>query len=161
MTIMELGALGEFVGSIGVVVTLVYLAVQIRQNTGMMRTQTIQARVDSFQTRVAPILSSSEFTSLVVRGDEDPSSLDEIEARQYRTYAQTIFRSWQANFESYRYGMMSQQDKEGTENAIRFFLSRRGFRQSWETMQGTLPSDFQAWINSLSDSAETSLPAKK
>ena len=33
MTIFELGALGEFVGSIAVVVTLIYLALQIRQNT--------------------------------------------------------------------------------------------------------------------------------
>ena len=36
MTIMELGAIGEFVGAIGVVVTLAYLAVQIRQNTRAM-----------------------------------------------------------------------------------------------------------------------------
>ena len=33
MTLFELGALGEFVGAIGVVLTLIYLAVQIRQNT--------------------------------------------------------------------------------------------------------------------------------
>lgn len=32
-TIQELGAAGEFVGAIGVVVTLVYPAYQIRQNT--------------------------------------------------------------------------------------------------------------------------------
>ncbi len=33
MSIIELGALGEFLGSIGVIATLIYLAVQIRQNT--------------------------------------------------------------------------------------------------------------------------------
>jgi hypothetical protein len=36
-TIQNLGALGEFVGSIGVIITLVYLAVQIRQNTQSVR----------------------------------------------------------------------------------------------------------------------------
>ena len=30
MSIMELGALGEFLGSIGVIATLIYLAIQIR-----------------------------------------------------------------------------------------------------------------------------------
>lgn len=39
MNIMELGALGEFVGSIGVIATLIYLALQIRQNTQMPRRQ--------------------------------------------------------------------------------------------------------------------------
>ncbi len=33
MSTLELGALGEFLGSIAVLATLVYLSVQIRQNT--------------------------------------------------------------------------------------------------------------------------------
>ena len=37
MSIMELGALGEFVGSVGVIATLIYLAIQIRQNTSATR----------------------------------------------------------------------------------------------------------------------------
>ncbi len=37
MTIMELGALGEFFGAIAVAVTLVYLVVQIRQNTKTLK----------------------------------------------------------------------------------------------------------------------------
>ena len=34
MSILELGALGEFLGSIGVIATLIYLSVQIRQTRG-------------------------------------------------------------------------------------------------------------------------------
>ncbi len=33
LTIQDLGALGEFFGSIAVLVTLIYLALQTRQNT--------------------------------------------------------------------------------------------------------------------------------
>ena len=33
MSIQDLGAIGEFIGSIGVIVTLIYLAIQIRSNT--------------------------------------------------------------------------------------------------------------------------------
>ena len=36
MTLQDLGSIGEFVGSIAVLITLVYLAVQIRQNTKSM-----------------------------------------------------------------------------------------------------------------------------
>ena len=56
MTIIELGALGEFVGAIGVIATLVYLAAQIRQNTRSMEdgkrlalAQTYQMRADALQ----------------------------------------------------------------------------------------------------------------
>lgn len=44
MTLEDLGNLGEFLGAIGVIVTLVYLAVQVRQNTRMMRANVRQAR---------------------------------------------------------------------------------------------------------------------
>jgi len=39
VTIAELGAIGEFVGSIAVFVTLIYLSVQVRQNTRHVRAQ--------------------------------------------------------------------------------------------------------------------------
>ncbi|TDJ25860.1 MAG: hypothetical protein E2O58_02205 [Gammaproteobacteria bacterium] len=42
MSIMELGALGEFLGSIGVIATLIYLAVQIRANTNSTKAETFQ-----------------------------------------------------------------------------------------------------------------------
>ena len=39
MTIAELGAIGEFVGSIVVLITLIYLAIQVRQNTRHVQAQ--------------------------------------------------------------------------------------------------------------------------
>lgn len=54
MTIAELGALGEFIGSIAVLLTLVYLALQIRHSKELLErhekislSQIYQARVDS------------------------------------------------------------------------------------------------------------------
>ncbi len=45
MTLEDLGNIGEFVGAVGVVVTLVYLAVQIRRNTISVRASTFQEAV--------------------------------------------------------------------------------------------------------------------
>jgi len=39
MTISELGSIGELIGSIAVLVTLIYLAVQVRQNTRHVQAQ--------------------------------------------------------------------------------------------------------------------------
>ena len=41
-----LGNSGEFVGAIAIVVTLIYLAVQIRQNTSAVRASSFQSGVD-------------------------------------------------------------------------------------------------------------------
>jgi hypothetical protein len=52
MNIMELGALGELVGSVGVVVTLFYLAIQIRQNTEQQKRVEMESRVSAFHITV-------------------------------------------------------------------------------------------------------------
>ena len=62
MTISELGSLGEFFGSVAVFVTLVYLAVQVRQASRMARLTASQAnrsqRVMLFQSnRDSPYLA--------------------------------------------------------------------------------------------------------
>ena len=45
MSIQDLGAIGEIVGAIAVVLTLLYLAIQIRQNNALLRSGSRQALV--------------------------------------------------------------------------------------------------------------------
>ena len=41
MTLQDLGGLGEFIGAVAVVVSLIYLAVQVRQNTGALNSAVV------------------------------------------------------------------------------------------------------------------------
>ena len=51
-----IGAVGEVFGALGVIATLGYLAVQIRQNTKTVRTSTYQAVLDSSRSDTELIL---------------------------------------------------------------------------------------------------------
>ncbi len=48
MTLEDLGNIGEFVGAIAVVLSLIYLAVQIRQSNALARAQSRQNLLDTF-----------------------------------------------------------------------------------------------------------------
>ena len=74
MTIMELGALGEIFGAIAVIVTLIYLAVQIKQNTRSMNenrqlalAQTYQMRADALQSMLVQAACSETLGPLIVK----------------------------------------------------------------------------------------------
>ncbi len=74
MTIMELGALGELLGAVGVIVTLAYLAVQIKQNTRSMDenkrlalAQTYQMRADALQSMLVEAACSETLGPLIVK----------------------------------------------------------------------------------------------
>lgn len=74
MTLMELGALGEFLGSIAVLATLVYLAVQLRQNTISMNeskklalAQTYQMRADALQMMLVTAADSKHIGPIIAK----------------------------------------------------------------------------------------------
>ena len=64
MSIAELGALGEFIASFGVFATLIYLAIQMRQNTQALRLNTAQVVTEELQ-RMFSLLASDEGLSKV------------------------------------------------------------------------------------------------
>ena len=73
MSIIELGALGEFVGAIGVIATLIYLSLQIRHNTRSMEesrrlalAQTYQMRADALQNMLVTA-AHTDLGSIIVR----------------------------------------------------------------------------------------------
>ena len=80
MTLMEsaqlLGNFGEFFGAIAVLVTLIYLVVQIRQNTASVVTATYESMVSGVTDINLVVVGNSELASILVRGGRDPDSLD-------------------------------------------------------------------------------------
>ena len=60
MTIQDLGALGELLGSVAVLVTLVYLAFQTRQNALMIGAQLDAARIGALLNLNLTAATSSE-----------------------------------------------------------------------------------------------------
>ena len=102
MTIMELGALGELLGAIGVIITLIYLAVQIKQNTHSINenkrlalAQTYQMRADALQGMLVQAASSETLGPLIVKlttlgYPTDLSSLSKLSDEE-----RGIFKQWQ------------------------------------------------------------------
>jgi hypothetical protein len=85
-----IGAVGETVGALAVLVTLVYLAMQIRQNTKSVQA----AAVDSANSQVSKIreviFADADVANMYRRGNEDPASLSEDDTIRYRLLMHNI-----------------------------------------------------------------------
>lgn len=118
MSVMELGALGEFLGSIGVIVTLIYLAIQVRQNTRSMDEAQKIALADNYVARVNQIEQSSRSLALsdhladiIAKGREQgPSSLSPEEERRFRAWVLAQFHRVDSQWYQLQKGML---DEEG------------------------------------------------
>ena len=103
MTIFELGALGEFVSGIAIIVTLIYLALQVRKNQQGITSAMLHAAVQEFNHLNTMLAADPELAELYERGHAQPESLDDREQRQYtwitRCYVNCYFNIYQQYLE--------------------------------------------------------------
>ena len=90
MTIQDLGSLGELMAAIATVATLVYLAIQLKQNTRALRSQTFQQSSMDMSLTANAISSDGELGKIVVKASD---SLDDLSPE-----ARIRFLFWIINF---------------------------------------------------------------
>ena len=126
-----LGAIGEIVGAAGVIVTLVYLAIQIRQNTKTVASNTTQEISSTASNSLVQLLQAPHMVDVMHQAfaGEGP-----LEARDQ--FALDIFlRSLTRNFENFYYqfqlGNLLPEIWSGYETAILEPLSQDFGREFW------------------------------
>ena len=87
------GAIGEIVGALAVFFTLIYLAVQIRQNTNAVRAAAFDAAITHISNVRQGIFSDAEVSEIYIKGGKDPTSLDEKSRLRYRLLIHNILLS--------------------------------------------------------------------
>ena len=95
MTLQDLGSIGELISAIAVIVSLAYLAIQIRQNTRVARATTLQQWVSMAATVNNAVAQSGEFSRVYRTGCEDPAALDR-HALRASNFSRSSGRSWMA-----------------------------------------------------------------
>ena len=79
MTLSDLGDLGDFLGGIGVIATLVYLAIQIRRNTMAVRSTSLDSAYAAHMEFQRTVWSDSELNKLWFDGLTGRSQLSDTE----------------------------------------------------------------------------------
>ena len=90
--LQNLGNIGEFVGAVGVVVSLVYLARQMIQNTVSVRAASFNSMVQNSIRLLEHSFRDPEFAAFVARAEADPSRLTEAERVRWDSYMTAIWR---------------------------------------------------------------------
>ncbi len=160
MTLMELGALGEFLGSIAVLATLVYLAVQLRQNTRsiqasekMALAQTYQMRSDALQTMMVMAADSDYIGSIINKlteagYPEDVAALDTLtsdERGRFRIWQIAQLTHWDNMYFQYQQGFL---DEEYYRDSLRERVQR--LAPTWDALNIGAPREsFAKEIDSL------------
>ena len=136
MTLSDLGALGEFMGSLLTLATLAYLAVQVRQNTAQQKREELVS-VQHGQNTVVAEFQDPALARAYVRTacDQNPSNAEALRAQnwviQYLNHFQIVQDLYEnGTLDEARYGLWS-----GFAVAV---VAPPGIRRWWEHENGKL-----------------------
>ncbi len=144
LTIQDLGALGEFFGSIAVLATLVYLALQTRQNRMAISAQLDAARIANIINLNLAAATSSELQDALTEGASDP--VRTMMSRRQQYWAGWI-NTFQWQFIQARRGVLPSYHEPGVAFALQVFFSAPGFEEFWDRVgQSAYVPVFVEWV---------------
>jgi len=148
VTLQELGSLGEFLGSVGVIVSLIYLAVQIRQNTRSVRAATQQSFVDVNASFAGLLLNNDHMAHVYRVGIADQDELTEDQRVQFDMLMVTYFRNMQNLFQQRERGMLEEDVWEGSRRHMLWYIRQPGVFTWWQARRPMFSDRFRAFLES-------------
>ncbi len=147
-----IGALGEIIGAGAVVISIVYLAIQIRGQNSEARAAGMHAVSQGFRDGIASLAEIPHVAKIWIKSNKDPSSLTDEELVQMFAVAQRNFRVWEEAFRLHRSGRLDEEIWDGITKQYASFLAHRGFKYVWEFRGQYYSQEFRVFVDNLSES---------
>jgi hypothetical protein len=149
MTLSDLASIGSLVSGLAVLVSLIYLAQQTRQNSKhtmalIQQGRALQTQNIWFQTAAEPGLSA-----VFERGVDADPTMDHNQYTQFYLWMGAVYFTWEDIFYQHRDGLVDDERHVGTLTQLKQNFQRPGFRAAWTMLRTNYGSDFQRFMDDL------------
>ncbi len=142
-------ATGEWAGAIAVVVTLIYLAIQIRQNNRGLRVNAYYQTADHITSTIVPIAQDPALSSIWNRGISRPDELSEEEWDRFVMLIIAYLHQNEAQYFAQQHGFHDEAIWRAKQFELATWVNRPGIQRVWETYKDHLSSDFVRTVEQL------------
>jgi hypothetical protein len=149
MDLATLANLGEFIGGLVVMVSLVYLAHQVRQNTLSLRTENYARVLDRMSSIQAQIATDGDLNRIVVRGSQDPQALSPSERIRFTWAMYELIGAGEFMFHQGQAGTLPDDVWERWKATIVWWLSFPGIRLWWAARPSPFSRSFEAFVDAV------------
>ena len=146
MTLDDYAMLAEILGAILIIVTLVFLLLQIRQSTKATRAATSQAIHEHMSEIYGMVVGNKEFSAVFVNGMRDPDSLSPSDTAQFFAFWMSACIAMQ-NLRAQTEDRVIPPDLlEAYSNNIINMSSAAGFQAFWTQRKHLFSPDFRNYM---------------
>jgi hypothetical protein len=131
MTLSDLGDLGDFLGGIGVIATLVYLAIQIRRNTMAVRSTSLDSAYSAHMQFQRTVWSDSELNKLWFDGLRGKSQLSDADKDRFFFMVISCARLWEGAYFKVHQGSLESKVWAGLNEELTQVFAYPGMQRCW------------------------------
>ena len=142
-----IGSIGEIIGAAAVVISLIYLAAQVRQNSKIVAANTFQSVSAAASKTSMDIAQSPHLSKVALKIFSEEPSLTPEEAMQAQLLMRAIFRNYENYFYQYSRGYFEKDVWDGYMVTMTEQLSIPFGKTWWEHHQAAFGSKFVAFVN--------------
>ncbi|MBN2566287.1 MAG: hypothetical protein JXB46_11310 [Candidatus Eisenbacteria bacterium] len=143
------GAVAAIASSVAVIVSLVYLAVQIRQNTRATRASTYQSVVMHGGAMLRSLMEHPELADLLLKGGESLANLTPAEAVRFASFASSVSRNFDSLYYRARRGTLERGQWAGFDSFLREVLESRGLVEWWQAHKHVFDGEFASHVDGI------------
>ena len=146
-----IGAMGEILGAVAVLVTLVYLAIQIRLNTLEIRAGRVESTLKDQALYNQLLASDEDLARIYWTAVDDVEALSVDEKRRWLHLCSIMLRNSEIAYYHHRQGYLPEAIHQSRERWIKMFMGSSGFRWWWEQYAVILDPDFVSYVERVTN----------
>lgn len=131
MTIQELGSIGEFVSSIVILITLIYLSLQIRQNTNAIHSQ---SRADIYRGAQEELWRNIEYPDITINLIDPDREMSIEEKVRLDAWLAASMRAREFAWLQYQNGSIDELQWKSECEVVRVILGSKRSRAWWKSL---------------------------
>ena len=132
----------ELAGGGAILVGLIFVGLELRQNTAALSAQAIFQLNDSANEAHRSLAQDPALSELVHKGNEDPESLTDDERRRFTSWLRAVFNNHESAWIYHRKGLIQESDFAGWKGSTCNVLSSDGARWFWANNIGSYADGF-------------------
>jgi hypothetical protein len=148
--IQDWGAIGEMLGAIATVATLIYLAIQIKEHTSLAKRQALDTVLEKAAAWYTQLNMNPELLDIYFDGQTEFQSFEQRKQFRYHTIITPLFVTFEGGLEHAKDRAVKSELVEAMHAAIARELEPPGARAWWESLgRQTFSKDFADLVDSI------------
>jgi len=147
ITLEQAYYIAELVTALAVVISLIYVGIQIRQNTHAIKLNSAQNLSHELRESLALLVSDAELSDIHLRAMRDVGCLAAVEKFRFYMFLNNVFRVYESAHYQKMQGTVDPSVWAGIHGNINATKSTSGYQAFWRDRKNIYSREFQAFYD--------------